>query len=239
MLTSIEKALKLSEIREQLNDLNAVTDPTEAQQTEERDLIASHRKRARANTAKPLTAEADEHATVEVDAEERARLQLVGRCNVGRIVAAFAEHRSCDGAEAEIQQHHGLAVESGPARSFAPAGRASRRHDRTHERRHDRATGHHADLRGGRRGVLSGQIARSLTAGTVAYPVLDQRPDRGLGRTTTIPRRVDETDRHRFQSLATDTPAAVSSDRTSTSRVDAARFSVAGHGAAASAERRA
>ena len=35
MLTSIEKALKLSEIREKLNDLNAVTDPTEAQQTEE------------------------------------------------------------------------------------------------------------------------------------------------------------------------------------------------------------
>ena len=38
MLKSIETALKLSTIREKLNDLNAVTEPTEAQQTEERDL---------------------------------------------------------------------------------------------------------------------------------------------------------------------------------------------------------
>ena len=41
MLKSIEKALKLSEIREKLNDLNAVTDPTAEQKTEERDLLAS------------------------------------------------------------------------------------------------------------------------------------------------------------------------------------------------------
>ena len=51
MLKSIETALKLSEIRESLNDLNAVTDPTEAQQTEERDLIASQ-KTTRSNTAR-------------------------------------------------------------------------------------------------------------------------------------------------------------------------------------------
>ena len=43
MLKSIETALKLSEIREKLNDLNAVTDPTDAQQTEERDLLASQK----------------------------------------------------------------------------------------------------------------------------------------------------------------------------------------------------
>ena len=49
---SIEKALKLSEIREKLNDLNAVESPTDAQQTEERDLLASHRKPQRSNTAR-------------------------------------------------------------------------------------------------------------------------------------------------------------------------------------------
>ena len=49
MLKSLETALRLSDIREKLNDLNAVTDPTEAQQTEERDLTRasseSHRGR--------------------------------------------------------------------------------------------------------------------------------------------------------------------------------------------------
>ena len=39
MLKSLEKALRLSAIRESLNDLNAVTEPSAAQQTEERDLV--------------------------------------------------------------------------------------------------------------------------------------------------------------------------------------------------------
>ena len=136
MLKSIETALKLSEIREQLNDLNAVTDPTEAQQTEERDLLAS-RKTTEVEYREALTAEADEHATVPVNGEDREYRALLGRGNVGRILAAFVEHRSVDGAEAELQQHHGPGVESDPARLAARAGRASRRHDRTHERRHD------------------------------------------------------------------------------------------------------
>ena len=44
MLKSIETALRLSEIREALNGLNAVAEPTDAQQTEERDLLASQKK---------------------------------------------------------------------------------------------------------------------------------------------------------------------------------------------------
>ena len=107
MLKSIETALKLSTIREKLNDLNAVTDPTEAQQTEERDLIASQ-KTTEVEYREALTAEADEHATVEVDGEDREYVALLGRGNVGRILAAFVEHRSADGAESELQQHHGL-----------------------------------------------------------------------------------------------------------------------------------
>ena len=38
MLKSLTIALKLSEVREKLNDLNAISDPTDAQKTEERDL---------------------------------------------------------------------------------------------------------------------------------------------------------------------------------------------------------
>ena len=61
-----------------------------------------------------MTDEADEHATVPVDAEERARLQLVGRCNVGRILTALVEHRQTDGADAELQQDRGLATNQIP-----------------------------------------------------------------------------------------------------------------------------
>ena len=108
MLKSITAALRLSEIREKLNDLNAVTDLTEAQQTEERDLLAS-RKTTEVEYRAALTAEADEHATVPLDAEDREYRDLLARGNVGRILTAYVEHRACDGAESEIQQHRGLA----------------------------------------------------------------------------------------------------------------------------------
>ena len=43
MLKSITAALKLSEIREKLNDLNAITEPTDGQKTEETALLASQK----------------------------------------------------------------------------------------------------------------------------------------------------------------------------------------------------
>ena len=130
MLTSIEKALKLSEIREKLNDLNAVTDPTEAQQTEERDLLASQ-KTTETEYRAALTAEADEHAIVPVDGEDREYRALLGRGNVGRILTAFVEHRSVDRRRSGATAASRPGVESDPARHAASAGRASRGHDRT------------------------------------------------------------------------------------------------------------
>ena len=59
MLTSIEKALKLSEIREKLNELNAVTDPTDAQQTEERDLTRESENNGNGISREALTTEGD------------------------------------------------------------------------------------------------------------------------------------------------------------------------------------
>ena len=63
MLKSIEKALALSEYREKLNDLNALTDPTDAQRGDERELIASM-KSTEIEYRAALSAESDEHATV-------------------------------------------------------------------------------------------------------------------------------------------------------------------------------
>ena len=52
MLKSIEKALRLSEIREQLNGLNAIAEPTDAQQTEERGPARVTEKQRRRNIAR-------------------------------------------------------------------------------------------------------------------------------------------------------------------------------------------
>ena len=114
MLKSLTAALRLSELRESLNALNTVTDPTEAQQTEERDLLASQ-KATEVEYRAALTDEADEatHPT-EADAETRERLQLVSRASLGAIFARAVEHRATDGAESELQAALDLAPNQVP-----------------------------------------------------------------------------------------------------------------------------
>ena len=113
MLKSITAALKLSELREKLNDLNAVTDPTDAQQTEERDLIASQ-KTTEVEYRDALQTEANADTTPTPDAETRERLQLVSRASLGAIFARAVEHRSTEGAESELQAALDLAPNQVP-----------------------------------------------------------------------------------------------------------------------------
>ena len=113
MLKSITAALKLSEIREKLNDLNTVADQTDAQKTEERDLIASQ-KTVEVEYREALTAEGDERTTPTPDAEERERLQLVSRASLGAIFARAVEHRATAGAESELQAALDLAANQVP-----------------------------------------------------------------------------------------------------------------------------
>ena len=109
MLKSIEKALRLSEIREKLNDLNAIADPTAEQKTEERDLLASQ-KTTETEYRETLQSEDDARTTPTApDTEERERQALVARASLGAIFSAAVEHRSLDGAENELQQHLSLA----------------------------------------------------------------------------------------------------------------------------------
>ena len=114
MLKSLTAALKLSELREKLNALNTITEPTEAQQTEERELLASQ-KATESEYRSAVTAEADEatHPT-EADAETRERLQLVSRASLGAIFARAVEHRATDGAESELQAALDLAPNQVP-----------------------------------------------------------------------------------------------------------------------------
>ena len=103
MLKSIETALKLSTIRERLNDLNAIADQTDAQITEERSLVAEL-KTSETEYRESLQAEDDARTTPTApDAETRERLQMVSRASLGAIFSAAVEHRSTEGAESELQ----------------------------------------------------------------------------------------------------------------------------------------
>ena len=218
MLKSIEKALKLSEIREKLNDLNAVTDPTAEQKTEERDLLASL-KTTEVEYRESLTAEDDTTPTVPVDAAETEYREILGRGNVGRIMTAFIESRSVDGAEAEVQQHRGLASNQIPLdllRLPAVETRAVTTGPSTVATTEQPAI---MPIFAAGVGAFLGADRPTVDAGTVAYPVLDQRPDVGGPHTDNT--SVDETTGSFSSSLLT--PGRVQGSFFY-KRIDAARF---------------
>ena len=232
MLKSIETALKLSEIREKLNELNAVTDPTDAQQTEERDLLASQ-KTTETEYRAALTTEADEHATVAVDGEDREYRALLVRGNVGRVLTAVVEHRSVDGAEAELQQHRGLASNQIPLAMLA----APVEHRAVTTGPDNVGTVEQPAILpvfAAGVGAFIGADRPTVDAGTVAYPVLDQRPT--VGGPFTDSTAVDETTGSFSSSLLTPGRCQASYFY---KRVDAARFASPRYGAAASAQQRA
>ena len=114
MLKSLTAALKLSTIREKLNDLNAIADPTTEQKTEERDLLASQ-KATETEYRESLQSEDDARTTPTTpDTEERERQALVSRASLGAIFSAAVEHRSLDGAESELQAALDLASNQVP-----------------------------------------------------------------------------------------------------------------------------
>ena len=219
MLKSLETALRLSEIREKLNDLNAIADQTEAQQTEERDLLASQ-KACETEYRESLQSEADEHATVPVNGEDREYRALLARGNVGRILAAFVEHRSADGAESEIQQHHGLASNQIPLDMLrAPVEHRAVTTGPTNVGTTEQPAIMPVFAAGV--GAFLAADRPTVAAGTVAYPVLDQRPT--VGGPHTDSSAVDETTGSFSSSLLT--PGRVQASYFYR-RTDAARFPV-------------
>ena len=108
MLKSQAAALKLSEIREKLNDLNAVVEPTDAQKTEERDLLATQ-KATETEYREALTSEseAETHETNH-DTEIRERIELRGKSRLGAFILAHMQGREPTGAEAEYRAALGI-----------------------------------------------------------------------------------------------------------------------------------
>ena len=115
MLKSQPLALRLSEIAGRLNDItdlegDAYTEEIRAEETKLKD--ESRSTRTRYNTA--LEAEGDDATAAGAQftpgtVKDRAYRELVGRANVGSVIEAAVEHRQTVGADAELQQHHGLA----------------------------------------------------------------------------------------------------------------------------------
>ena len=112
MLKSIETALKLSEIRERLNVINALPDAdvTDAIRTEEGALAAKLPTMEQEYREALRTEDGARTTPTEADAETRERLQLVSRASLGAIFARAVEHRATEGAESELQ----AALDLGP-----------------------------------------------------------------------------------------------------------------------------
>ena len=130
---------KLSEARTKLAVIDPVVeaDRTEAQRTEYRSINEAMPALETEFRAACEAAEGEQAATVVEtrggdSAEGREYRALIGRSSIGRIVAGAVEHRALDGAESEIQKHHGLAGNQIPldllrmsdaeARAMIPAG---------------------------------------------------------------------------------------------------------------------
>ena len=116
MTKAQEYALKLSEIAGRLNDItdlegDAYSEEIRAEETKLKE--ESRSTRTRYNTA--LEAEGDDATAAGSQfgaggsSEDRAYRELVGRGNVGSVIESVVEHRQTVGADAELQQHHGLA----------------------------------------------------------------------------------------------------------------------------------
>ena len=157
--------------------------------------------------------------TVEVDAAEVEYRAVLARGNIGRIMTAFVEHRSVDGPEAEVQQHRGLNANQIPIDMLRlPVEHRAVTTGPTNVGTTEQPTITPVFARGV--GAFLGADRPTVDAGTVAYPVLDQRPTVGGPHTDST--AVDETTGSFSSSLLT--PGRIQSSYFY-KRVDAARFS--------------
>ena len=109
MLDSQKYALRRSEIRERLNELQQVDSLSEDLKAEMRKLSTEYQEvevRWRAAVAVEDQDETDTTDTTDSESAELHRMET--RANVGRYFGAVLDHRQVDGVEAELQQHFNL-----------------------------------------------------------------------------------------------------------------------------------
>ena len=120
MTNSQKHAMRCSEIRQRLNEITGLEgDAFTDEVRQESDTLGTEYRDVETKYRAALVSEGeDAHKAGSQFAgdstEDRAYRELTGKANVGRMITAIAEHRMSDGADAELQQHHGLAANQIP-----------------------------------------------------------------------------------------------------------------------------
>ena len=112
MTPSQRHAVRLSEVRERLNAIGALEgdDYTDEIRSEEATLQTEYKDLERRYRSALLVEEADEQAALESepDTEQRERIELRSRANLGQYLVNALRGRAATGAEAELQDAAGI-----------------------------------------------------------------------------------------------------------------------------------
>ena len=108
-------ALRCSEIRQRLNEVGGLEgDAFTDEIRQESDTLTTEYRDTETKYRAALVSEDDDATAAGSQftpgtVEDRAYRELFGRANVGSMIESVVEHRQTDGADAELQKHHGLA----------------------------------------------------------------------------------------------------------------------------------
>ena len=122
--------MRASEIRQRLNECSGMTgDALTTEIRSEVDTLTTEYTDTETKLRAAIVADdGTQHRGAADDAEARELRDLTGRASLGRIVSGVVERRAVDGADLELQQHHGLPANMIPLDLLrAPAGEVERR----------------------------------------------------------------------------------------------------------------
>ena len=110
-MTTLQRlTIRASEIRQRLNECSGLTgDALTTEIRSEVDSLTTEYADTETKLRAAIVADdGTQHRGAADDAEARELAALTGRASIGRIVSGVVERRASDGADLELQQHHGL-----------------------------------------------------------------------------------------------------------------------------------
>lgn len=124
MTTRQRLELRQSEIRQRLNELAAIDEPSDDERSE-LDRLRTEYRDLEPRLQAAIIAEADDPGHSETDdAQGRELRSMLAEFNPGNVFAAAVEKRATDGREAEIQQHFGIGAHALPIEALRIEERA-------------------------------------------------------------------------------------------------------------------
>ena len=190
MTNSQKHALRLSELRERLNEIGGLEgdDYSDEIRAEESKLQTEHRETERRYRSALIAEDAETRAAAEQFGDDGKLRELESRASLGSIFDAVVNGRATDGAEAELQKHHGIGENQIPLGLIAPPAVETRRAEtlRGEQIEHRAVTPAPADTGATQAPILPavfpGSVAAflgvdmpSVAVGDAVYPVLTSR----------------------------------------------------------------